>query len=103
MMGVDRHIAAADLRPLPFNHVMRPQGVPLTLAHRPLAGPPVPEHPLTGLRLLASILSNPVEAWSREHFEEPIVVNATAFGQRIVVSDPVAIKRVLVDNAENFV
>jgi cytochrome P450 len=53
--------------------------------------------------LLASILSNPVESWGREHFEEPIVFNSTAFGNRVVVSDPAAIKRVLVDNAENYV
>jgi cytochrome P450 len=53
--------------------------------------------------LLAALLSNPVEIWGREHFEEPFVVNATAWGHRIVVSDPDAIKRVLVDNAGNYV
>ena len=53
--------------------------------------------------MLASLLSNPVEIWSKEHFELPIVVNATALGDRIVVSDPAAIKRVLVDNASNYV
>jgi cytochrome P450 len=53
--------------------------------------------------LLKSLLSNPVEIWSREHFEQPIVVNATVLGHRIVVSDPAAIKRVLVDNASNYV
>jgi cytochrome P450 len=68
----------------------------------PLAAPPVPAQTPAGLRLLASILSNPIEMWGAEHFEEPIVVNATAFGHRIVVSDPDAIKRVLVDNAENY-
>jgi cytochrome P450 len=31
------------------------------------------------------------------------VVHATAFGRRVVVSDPDAIKRVLVDNADNYV
>ena len=50
-----------------------------------------------------SLLSNPVEIWSREHFEQPIVVNATALGHRIIVSDPEGIKRVLVDNASNYV
>jgi cytochrome P450 len=68
-----------------------------------LPAPPVPEHPRAGVRLLASLLSNPVEIWSKEHFEQPIVVNATALGHRIVVSDPAAIKRVLVDNASNYV
>jgi cytochrome P450 len=53
--------------------------------------------------LLKSLLSNPVEIWSREHFEQPIIVNTTAVGDRIVVSDPPAIKRVLVDNASNYV
>lgn len=53
--------------------------------------------------MLKSLLSNPVEIWSREHFEQPIVVNTTAVGDRIVVNDPSAIKRVLVDNASNYV
>jgi cytochrome P450 len=68
-----------------------------------LVAPPVPQRTPAGLRLLASVLSNPVEIWGAEHFEQPIVVNATAFGHRIVVSDPDAIKRVLVDNAESYV
>lgn len=82
---------------------MRLQGTILTPSRTRVAAPPVPEHPPTGLRLLTALLSNPVEIWSREHFEQPIVVNTTAFGHRIVVSDPAAIRRVLVDNAHNYV
>jgi cytochrome P450 len=79
------------------------RGATLTQSRICLPAPPVPEHPPEGLRLLASLLSNPIEIWSQEHFEQPIVVNATAFGHRIVVNDPAAIKHVLVDNASNYV
>ena len=82
--------------------LIRSQGDTLTQNRIPLAAPSVPAQTPAGLRLLASILSNPVDMWGAEHFEERIVVNATVFGHRIVVSDPDAIKRVLVDNAENY-
>jgi cytochrome P450 len=75
----------------------------LTMSCIRLAAPVIPEHAPAGLRLLASILSNPVEIWGREHFEQPIVIKSTFLGLRILVNDPDAIKRVLVDNAGNYV
>lgn len=73
----------------------------------PAAGyrPPAPEpHAQTlGLaRLLKSLWSNPLEAWTEQHFEQPVVVNRLAFGEVAVVSDPAAIQHVLVRNVENY-
>lgn len=59
--------------------------------------------PLPLFRLLRAILSNPLDMWSREHFETPVVVTRTVLGSRVVVSDPGAIRRILIDNAANYV
>src|SRR3974390_2855461 len=45
---------------------------------------------------------NPLEAWTRPHFEQPIVIARLPFGQVAVVSDPAAIRQVLLDNAANY-
>ncbi len=73
----------------------------------PKAGrvPPAPrprEKPLGGLGLLKALRTNPITIWTRRHFEEPIVLRRTIIGPMCVVSDPVAIKHVLVDNARNY-
>lgn len=64
---------------------------------------PVPriEH-LRPLALLRTLWSNPIEAWTREHFERAIVISHMPFAEVVVVSDPVAIRRVLVDNRDNY-
>ena len=36
------------------------------------------------------------------HFEEPVVAGGLPFGRAIVVSEPAAIRRVLLDNAGNY-
>jgi cytochrome P450 len=67
--------------------------------------PPAPrprEKPLGGLGLLKALRTNPITIWTRRHFEEPIVLRRTIIGPMCVVSDPVAIKHVLVDNARNY-
>jgi cytochrome P450 len=46
---------------------------------------------------------NPIETWTKFHFEEPIVVGPTVLGTVAVVSAPAAIRRFLVDNAANYV
>lgn len=45
---------------------------------------------------------NPIETWTRFHFEAPILVGPTILGTVAVVSDPAAIRRFLVDNAANY-
>ena len=67
--------------------------------------PPAPaprDRPLGPLGLLKVLRTNPLEAWSRDHFEQPIVSLNLLLGHVVVVSEPSAIRRVLVDNAENY-
>lgn len=67
--------------------------------------PPAPQ-PLSGAllphQLLWALLRNPLHLWQREYFEELVTVVRTPLGSRIVLNDPMLIKRVLVDNAENY-
>jgi cytochrome P450 len=55
--------------------------------------------PLSLLRVLAS---NPLEAWTEAHFEQPIVTGGLSIGRVAVVSEPAAIRRVLMTNADNY-
>jgi hypothetical protein len=52
--------------------------------------PDIPAHPPGPISLLRALLSNPLDAWSRQHFEDLIVVARTPFGSRLVISDPLA-------------
>jgi cytochrome P450 len=64
---------------------------------------PVPHvKPLKLLALLKTLSSNPLEAWTQAHFDEPIVKTSLAFGEVAVVSSPAAIRHVLVDNVSNY-
>ena len=67
--------------------------------------PPAPEPHLKRLRLtelLATVWRNPVEAWSRIHFEQMIVPERYLLGDMILINDPAAIGRVLIENAANY-
>ena len=55
--------------------------------------------PIALLRVLAN---NPLEAWTAAHFERPAVTGGLTFGRVVVLSDPVAIRRVLLDNCDNY-
>ncbi len=68
---------------------------------RPPAPDPAPDA-LSLPKLLHAVLFNPLAIWSRQHFVDPMVVSKTPLGVRVVVSDPAAIKRMLVDNAANY-
>ena len=64
---------------------------------------PVPrERPLGTLSLIRVLATNPLEAWTAAHFEQPIAVGGLPFARAIVVSDPGAIRRVLLENADNY-
>jgi len=55
---------------------------------------PVPRaKPLGLVALLRVLATNPLEAWTDAHFEEPIVSGDLPFGRAVVVSDPAAIRR----------
>ena len=72
------------------------QDRPLPPAPEPPADPP---SPLKALRILRS---NAIAAFSRDHFDRLIVVSRSVLGAAAVVSDPDAIRRVLVDNTGNY-
>lgn len=68
---------------------------------RPPAPVPRPE-PLGPLSFLRTLWNNPIEAWPRRYFEDTIVKARLPFGEVAVVNDPVAIRRVLDDNRDNY-
>jgi cytochrome P450 len=64
---------------------------------------PVPRsQPLGPLGFLRAMWRNPLEAWSDVHFREPVVTTSLGLGTVAIVSDPNAIRRVLVDNRGNY-
>jgi len=67
--------------------------------------PPRPEpleRPLPPLALLGALRRNPLECWARQHFDEPIVEGGLPIGHVLLVHEPQAIRRVLLDNAANY-
>jgi cytochrome P450 len=69
--------------------------------YRPPAPIPQPK-PLNILRLLSTLKRNPLECWAQEHFEKPVVVGGLPFKHVLLVHEPHAIRRVLLDNAANY-
>jgi cytochrome P450 len=70
-----------------------------------LIRPPAPEPRPTSLGpvgLLRVLQKNPIECWAEEHFEQPVVTASRAIGHVLVINDPGAIRRVLLDNASNY-
>ena len=64
---------------------------------------PVPRaKPLGPLGLARALLDNPLEAWTEAHFNEPVVMGGLPLVRVAVISDPAAIKRVLLDNCDNY-
>jgi cytochrome P450 len=64
---------------------------------------PVPLAKALGpLGLLRVLATNPLEAWTEAHFNEPIVMGGLPFARVAVVSQPSAIRRVLLDNSQNY-
>jgi cytochrome P450 len=67
--------------------------------------PPAPipaEHEFGRLELLLRLRRNPLTIWRREHFREPVVAGKSVLGYGVVLSDPAAIRHVLVDNVANY-
>ena len=64
---------------------------------------PIPRTNALGpIALLRVLANNPLEAWTAAHFERPTVTGGLTFARVIVVSDPVAIRRVLLENCDNY-
>lgn len=81
---------------------MLDKGDTVTSSFRPPAPEP-PTAPLPIFRLAWAVFFNPLHVWRRQHFEDLMVIERTVFGTRLVISDPLLIKRILVDNANNYV
>ncbi|KMO17423.1 cytochrome P450 [Methylobacterium platani] len=58
--------------------------------------------PMGLFAFLRAARANPLTTWYEEHFEQPIVTGEGALGRVTVVSEPAAIRHVLVDNAGNY-
>jgi cytochrome P450 len=64
---------------------------------------PIPKPaPLGTLELLRTLKRNPLECWTKEHFEKEIVPVDLPFGRAVVVNQPDAIRRVLIENQSNY-
>lgn len=73
------------------------------LPRRRLPPAPVPaEHEFGKLELLLRLRRNPLTIWRQRHFREPIVAGKSLLGYGVVVSDPAAIRHVLVENVANY-
>lgn len=67
--------------------------------------PPAPiplARPLGPIALLRVLSNNPIEAWTEAHFEQPIVTSGIPLGRVAVINDPTAIRRVLLENCDNY-
>ena len=67
--------------------------------------PPAPKpqaRPLKALALIRTLKRNPLECWAAPHFEQPIVAGGLPIGHVLLVHEPGAIRRVLLDNAANY-
>jgi cytochrome P450 len=75
-----------------------PSGSP---AFRPPHPTPRPK-PLGPIALLRALARNPIECWTKIHFERPIVMGGFPFARVAVVSEPAAIRKALVENPGDY-
>src|ERR1700745_3959665 len=76
---------------------------PLPIAARRRPAAPVPgERAFTGLRFLREVRKNPITTLTAGTYREPIFIVRTILGDLCTISDPAAIKHVLLDNVENY-
>ena len=72
---------------------------------REIIVPPAPQPrptPPGPIALLRTLQRNPLESWTRAHFERPILTGRGMLGIGAVVNEPHAIRRVLLDNVANY-
>jgi cytochrome P450 len=64
---------------------------------------PVPhDGPIGVLQMILALRRNPLEIWSKAHYELPILMGRTILGDRAVVSEPAAVRRIFLDNVANY-
>ena len=91
----------------PATALLPPNSAPAPAADLPAARrPPAPvprERALNPLEVLYGLWSNPLTTWTRRSFEEPVVViGSSVMGPMAILSDPAAIRHVMVENAANY-
>ncbi len=70
-----------------------------------LPRPPAPrpqDAPLGPIATMLVLRRNPIETWTKAHYEKPILLGNSILGMTAVVTDPKAIRRVLGENAANY-
>jgi cytochrome P450 len=67
-----------------------------------LPGPKVPAKPLSFFAALRAMRDNPLATIPVTAYEQPIWEAKSVFGKQLLVSDPAAIKHVLLDNVANY-
>jgi hypothetical protein len=74
----------------------------ISVAHfRPPA--PTPQaRPLGIFALLKTLRTNALECWTKAHFEEPIVLGGFPLASVAVVSDPIAIRQILIEDQSRY-
>ena len=64
---------------------------------------PIPhDTPIGVLRMILALRRNPLEIWSKAHYEQPILMGRTILGERAVVNEPAAVRRIFLDNVANY-
>ncbi len=71
------------------------------IAFRPSAPYPL-EKPLGPVARIATMLRNPIEIWTKTHYERPVTVSRSWLGDSAVVNDPAGVRRVFLDNVANY-
>ena len=61
-----------------------------------------PKRPRGSLSILLALQRSPIEVWWEGDFERPVSIGRTIFGLRAAAHDPVAVRRVFLDNAANY-
>src|ERR1700734_1541035 len=91
---------------LSCQELLRPKNVFRAMnADRSSFRPPAPapqERPLGAWAMLKTLRSNPLECWTKAHFEQPIVLGGYPFARVAVVNDPTAIRQILVENQSAY-
>ena len=63
--------------------------------------PPAPA-PRTEIGRRRVFARNPLEASTDAHFEQPVVASGLSIGRAVVVTNPASIRRVLLENYDNY-
>jgi cytochrome P450 len=67
-----------------------------------LAGPKIPQKPLSLFKQIQVVRENQMAAFPRAAYEQPIYISKSIFGTGYFINDPAGIKRVLLDNVANY-